>query len=301
MNNSLAYYSTGENVFRSGEAIYINRATEQAESHLHAHNFIEIAYVASGEGIHKIEGMEYTVSKGDLFVINYDVAHEFRSFSDPSQPRLIVYNCIFKPEFLDYTLINCKDFSDIAHHFLFRSLFPHEDNRSCDIKLLGKDSVEIESLYTKMYTEYIDASKGYIEMLRAYVILLLVTIFRLYAETDRSDDQMNIRHKQMIEKVMVYMKENYRREVKLEELSMMSFFSRNYFCKLFKETTGMTVSEYIQKLRIEEACSLLQNTNKTILEISLEVGYRDLKFFTEVFKRLTGKTPGSYRKTICGI
>jgi AraC family transcriptional regulator, L-rhamnose operon transcriptional activator RhaR len=287
---------TGENFFRAGESIYINKAYEEAESHMHSHDFIEIAYVASGTGTHKIGNMEYSVSKGDLFIINHDIPHEFRSLPDRSKSKLMIYNCIFKPEFFDYQLINSKDFQDITHHFLFRLLFPDEDKMPGDIVLLGKDCAELEQLYIKMYNEYNNQDTGYIEILRAYVIELLVLIVRLFKNIKDSKSSLNHHRRQIIENAMKYMMDNYDRDIRLEDLSMMSFFSRNYFCRLFKETTGITVSEYIQKIRIQEACKLLIGTDRSILEISGLVGYNDIKFFNDVFKRNTGITPTAYKK-----
>jgi YesN/AraC family two-component response regulator len=292
----LAYYDTGERLFRDGEAVYINRANEQVQSHLHAHDFIEIAYVASGQGIHYLGGQEYLVSKGDLFVINYNVPHEFRSNPNSDSSQLIVYNCIFKPEFIDYSLVNCKDFSDITQHFFFKSLFPEERCAQADIRLTDRDSGDIEELYEKMYSEFKMQEEGYIEIIRAYVIELLVKIFRLYRRTNKLNEGIGYQRKQMLENVIRYMKANYREELKLEDLASMAFLSPNYFCSLFKNCVGMTVSEYIQKLRIEQACNLLRDTEMKVLDIAGQVGYTDIKFFNQIFKRITGMTPTQYRK-----
>ncbi len=297
MKDKLIYYDTGKAILKPGENIFINISTEQVESHLHAHDFIEITYVASGEGVHEISKNEYNVSKGDLFIINYDIPHQFRSYDDITKPPLVVYNCIFKPEFIDYTLLDCKDFTDITHHFLFRSLFPDENVEQCDIRLLGKDCAEIEDIYIKMYNEYTKKEKGYVEILRAYVIELLVMVFRLCDINQHLYEPISLERKDIIKKVIEYMKDNYQEGVTLEELSAMAFLSKNYFCKLFKEVTKTTVSQYIQDIRIDKACELLTNTNKTILDISNMVGYKDIKFFNHVFKRKTGQTPGGYRKT----
>lgn len=295
MKEKIAYYATDSYVFQPGESVYINIAYEKSEPHLHAHDFIEIAYVASGEGIHQIAGRKYNVSMGDLFVINYDIAHEFRSSSDKSKPPLVVYNCIFKPEFIDFSLIKYKDFSAITNHFLFRSLFPDENIEQHNIHLVGKDCNDIDALYRKMYNEYTNKSNGYIEILRAYVIELLVTIFRLYNGNQRIQDEFFVQRNEIIKNAMNYMKDNYQKGVSLDELSAMSFLSRNYFCKLFKETTNLTVSEYIQDVRIHKACELLKNTDKAIMEIASMVGYKDIKFFNEIFKRKTGQSPRNYR------
>ena len=290
------YYSTEDKELLCNEPIYMNKVSEEQESHLHAHDFIEIAYVISGCGTHKIGEKEYDVSKGDLFIINCDIPHEFRSFEDSSNPALWVYNCIFKPEFLDYKLVNCKDFYNITHHFLFRSVFPQDSAIDNDIKLLARDSLEIEELYEKMYREYKLKEEGYIEILRAYVIELLITIFRLFRKNTSLRDMVKTQRQEIIHKVMRYMKENYSEDLKLEDLATIAFLSPNYFSRIFKECTLMNISEYIQKVRIEEACKLLKQTNKKIIDIANEIGYKDLKHFNSIFKKITGKTPGEYRK-----
>lgn len=296
MTKQLFYYSSISKFFPNGESIYINKALEQAESHLHAHEFIEIAYVVSGRGIHCIGDKEYSVSKGDVFIINYDIPHEFRSLPNPTEPRLWVYNCVFTPEFLDYKLVNCKDFYDVSHHFLFRSLFLDEIQDINDIKLLDSESLGIEEIYEKMYREYRTKAQGYVEILRAYVIELLITIFRLYKKNADLGESLGNQRIKIIDRVIKYMKDNYSKELKLEDLSTIAFLSPNYFSKLFKECTSMTISEYIQKIRIEEASRLLKKTDKKVIDIAYEVGYKDIKFFNQIFKRINGKTPGEYRK-----
>jgi AraC family transcriptional regulator, L-rhamnose operon transcriptional activator RhaR len=296
MGNDLVYYDTGDKIFRAGEQVFINKAYEHAETHLHAHDFIEIAYVVSGSGVHRIGESEYSVSKGDLFIINYDTPHEFRSLHASSETSLYVYNCIFKPEFIDSSLINCKDFSDITYHFFFKSFFPEESKDRNGIKLIDFDSHEIEELYEKMYREYQAQEEGYVEIIRAYIIELLITIFRLYRRNVKLEKENEVRHKQIIEKVLLYLKGNHSREIKLENLPFTAFLSRNYFCKLFKEYTGMTTMEYVQKVRIEEACMLLKETDLKVIDIASEVGYSDVKFFNQIFKKSLGRTPREYRK-----
>lgn len=297
MSDKLTYFDTGEKIFKPGEAIYVNKVVEQVETHLHAHDFIEIAYVSSGSGIHCIGDSEYPVSKGNLFIINYNIPHEFRSLPDSTKSSLCVYNCIFKPEFLDYSLVNCKDFYNITHHFLFSSMFPGEGGNDADIKLLDSDIWGIQEIYDKMHREYQTKEQGYLEILRAYVIELLVTIFRLCSKNKSLNNKIEVRRRHIIEKVIQHMKNNYEKDLKLEDLSTIAFLSPNYFCKLFKDYTGVTLSEYTQKIRIEEACHLLKETDKKVIDISGEVGYKDIKFFNEIFKRHTNMTPGEYRKT----
>lgn len=277
------------------QMIYVNRAVEPEFCHVHSHNFIEIAYVSAGKGIHIIGDKEYTVTKGDLFIINYDVPHEFRS---TPESKIVISNCIFRPQFIDKSLMRSRCFTDICHIFLFNSLFEGEFPGN-DIKLLGKDHSEIEDIYEKMYSEYTEKPYGYIEILRAYVVELLVKIFRLYRQNETPERR--VQNKAYFDDTIQFMKKHYNQDIKLEELAAMTFLSRNYFCAFFKECSGVTVSEYIQNLRIEEACKLLAQNNLRIIDIAEKVGYKDLKFFNKLFKKITGKTPREYKKSLSPV
>jgi AraC family L-rhamnose operon transcriptional activator RhaR len=283
----------GDEKFGKGEMIYLNRTVVTPYNNVHQHNYIEIAYVTSGKGIHLIGDRKFEVSKGDLFIINYDVPHEFRSVPPFNEVDFVIYNCIFKPEYIDKSLISSRCFSDISHIFLFNSLFVEETSDN-DIKLLGKNHIDIEDLYEKMYLEFHTKSYGYQEILRAYLVVMLMKIFRLYRQNETIETRAQ--KKYYFDNVIEFMKKHYRHEIKLEELAAMTFLSRNYFCTCFKENTGLTVLEYIQNLRIEEACSLLMEKDRKIIDIAESVGYRDLKFFNRLFKKITGKTPSGYRK-----
>lgn len=288
-------YDDGSTLFENGDMIFLNYCIEREDHHMHAHDYIEIAYVASGKGIHHVGGKEFIVSKGDLFLINYDIPHEFRSVPSFKEGPVAVYNCIFRPEFIDQSLIKSRSFSDIGHIFLLNSLFK-EEGLGNDIKLLGKDLHEIEELYEKMYYEFQNRPYGYVEILRAYLLELLVKIFRLYRMQDTNESSK--RSKYYFDNVIKFMKEHYKQDIKLDDLASMTFLSRNYFCSCFKECTGLTVLEYIQKLRIEEACKLLKNKELRISDVAASIGYIDIKFFNKLFKKITGKSPSEYRRSL---
>ena len=82
----------------------------------------------------------------------------------------------------------------------------------------------------------------------------------------------------------------------LEDIAYRSFLSKSYFSLLFKEVTGMNFSTYCQKVRIEKACQMLSETNDTVQSVAEKVGFTDMKFFYNVFKRITGEIPGEYQK-----
>ncbi|WP_158301547.1 AraC family transcriptional regulator [Paenibacillus mesophilus] len=68
-----------------------------------------------------------------------------------------------------------------------------------------------------------------------------------------------------------------------------------YLCQLFKKYSGMTISAYLQQLRIQKAKHLLRDSNKSIMEISAEIGMEDSVYFGRMFKKIEGLTPTQYR------
>lgn len=72
--------------------------------------------------------------------------------------------------------------------------------------------------------------------------------------------------------------------------------SRDYMGKRFRKRTGVTISDYCMRMRMEKAKGLLRGTNKKVYEISAELGYATVDYFTKLFKNYTGCTPAGYRK-----
>lgn len=146
-----------------------------------------------------------------------------------------------------------------------------------------------------MLAEFTKQEEGYIELLRGYLIELLITIFRTLKKKSKTENNTISHHAKLIDQSIQYLKANYAVSTKLSELASQTFLSPTYFCKIFKDYTKMTISEYVQKLRIEEACNLLKHTDNKVIFIASSVGYKDIKHFNEVFKKYTGMTPSMYR------
>lgn len=94
-----------------------------------------------------------------------------------------------------------------------------------------------------------------------------------------------------------YIRENYKKNtLSISEVAEYVNMSVGYFSLIFHNETGDTFSDYLQKLRMEKACELLENTSMKLLEISWEVGYENANYFSTVFKKAMGMTPSAYRQ-----
>lgn len=274
------------------EKFAINRYEEKIkeETKFHYHDFVEITYIASGSGFHVVNDKEYEVIKGDLFIINYDMWHGF--YKKDSQTPLIVYNLLFTPDFLDDNLVDVIDYSFFPKAFLLKGM-DAQDCSKADLHIHPNYQVKFEDLISKIYMEYTLKPAGYLNMIRAHMIELIVTIVRRMSKenADKNSAEANI-----IEEAIDYLHKNYLGNISLKEVARKAFFSKNYFCKIFKQYTGMCVYELVHKLRIESACEILaKQQDKRIVDIAMEVGYSDYKAFSQNFKKIMGMKPHEYK------
>lgn len=99
-----------------------------------------------------------------------------------------------------------------------------------------------------------------------------------------------------ITKCVDYIDKNYREPVTMEKLCEVSGVSKQYLCRLFRNTLDTRPMEYIAKRRIQSAKELLTGTKMSIEEIVEETGFCDSSYFCKLFKRYEGITPTQFRK-----
>lgn len=99
----------------------------------------------------------------------------------------------------------------------------------------------------------------------------------------------------IIKKAMLYISEKFNTPLSLEEVAAHVHLHPSYFSTIFKNVTGSSFKEYLNKIRIEESKLLLLNTDFSIIDIAIAVGFEDQSYFSKVFKKFTGTTPRQFR------
>ncbi|WP_040496727.1 GlxA family transcriptional regulator [Fulvivirga imtechensis] len=98
-----------------------------------------------------------------------------------------------------------------------------------------------------------------------------------------------------VKRAQQFIEDNYQEKITVDQLSDMLAVSRRSFERRFKKATNNTISEYIQRIKIEAAKRSFEMSRKNITEVMFDVGYTDNKAFRSVFKKITGLTPLEYR------
>ncbi len=260
---------------------------------LHKHKFIEIVYVLSGKAMHEVEGRSIPVGAGDLFIINMDTPHAFKPVDDPQDPFLS-YDLLFTAEFFDASLAGERSIESLNDSYVFYSLFGGGQRRHPYFSVPGNSHAALGELLHRIYLEYCGREKGYMEIIRGYMIQLIITIFRFSENTGMEKTQKKT--SRPVEFVLEYIRRNYSRRLSTNLLAEKVYFNPDYLARIFKEHTGASITEMVQRVRVENVCKQLTTTGKSIAVIAGDCGFEDMKFFYKVFKKQMGVLPSEYRR-----
>ncbi|MGB8453819.1 MAG: PocR ligand-binding domain-containing protein [Anaerocolumna sp.] len=100
----------------------------------------------------------------------------------------------------------------------------------------------------------------------------------------------------VIKKAVSYIANNYPADITLENVASQVHLNPAYFSNIFKQSIGSSFKEYLNMVRIEESKRLLSNTDYSIIDIAIAVGFEDQSYFSKVFKKYTGLTPKQFKK-----
>ena len=255
---------------------------------MHGHEFLEFSYIVSGTMRHTFNGEENVLRSGDYFIVDHGTEHAYQRTS--KEPLKIV-NLLFLPEFLERTLAGCLKFEVVVNSYLLR--FNFNSFRSTPTGKAFHDTTgKIRTLLDEICGEYDSHRYGYLEYIRCLFVQILIHAMR----TINTREEAPITDA-CIAEIMDDLAIHYAQKSLLSDYAPKYNCSVSYLSKKFAEETGMPFSTYVQHLRIEHSCRLLQRTNLRVNEIAYRVGYADTKFFNQVFKSTLGITPSEYRKT----
>ena len=127
---------------------------------------------------------------------------------------------------------------------------------------------------------------------RAYEVMSL-----FYHHFENRVDSLLLKTPPDVKIALQYIKENFAKDLNIDDISEQTGLSKSHLSRKFKSFTGYSPLNYLNKYRIEQASYLLNYTSKTVKEISEDVGFADPNYFCKAFRKITGTSPNSLRKT----
>lgn len=257
-------YQETENYLRS----VLNRSFLRWRPHFHSS--LEVVYLRSGSSTLLVDGTEYHLRADDLAVIFPQQIHSYR---DDVSPDCMV---MFIP--LDYTTV----FREQLCQSLPTDPILHEASRFPYILELF---AHIRHAKHHPGTHENEVCCGY---LAAFIGLLLDHI---PLKTTR-DIELSAIHT-----VLRYCAAHFSEPLTISTLSDELHLHRSYLSSIFSHQLQIGFNEYLNSIRVEEACRRLRSTDDMITDIALSVGFDNTRTFNRAFQRVCGKTPSEYRKS----
>jgi AraC-like DNA-binding protein len=247
----------------------------------HKHNMYELVICLSDNGQHIIDGRHYNFKKGRIFFLPELISHRVTVKKD--EITKIAFICFDLHTDIEQLIPSIrKIITNLKKHKHYASL-----NDDLNIQNLGlvKDIFRELNSHTPLKETMIGA-------LLSQVIINLSRTLNREIEPKESNYSAKIAH------ICNFITTNPTIEFPLDEVAKRAGMSRALFSRNFREHTGMSLVEFILSVRISNAIKLLSTKNKSIDEISLECGFKNLGYFYRIFKRHTNSTPRKLRQYV---
>lgn len=232
-----------------------------------------LIYCIDGSGWYRIRGREYHVKGNQYFILPAGVAHAYGS--DEENPWTI-YWIHFKGK--------------LAQYYAGDSLEPTSVNPSVNSRIRQRMDL-FEGIFNTLRSGYSNGNLHYASSLFQYYLGTLKYIDQYREVTCNHTDEGN-----MVEAIVHYMKENIEKHITLQDISEYMGYSISHLSMLFKKETGHSLLAYLNLLKIQQACMMLDETDMKINQICYKIGIEDAYYFSRLFMKTMGMSPKEYRE-----
>lgn len=266
--------------FDCSRLLYVSTSKYEGDwqSILHSHPFSELFYVVNGTGTFLAEGAEFPVRKNDMVIINPHIQHTEKSL--PTTP-------------LEYIVLGIDGLS-----FSFGSMASAPDVIAMDTASgsVYKYNMQHSNVYAYlniMLEEISHKEENYEAVCQNLLEVLLTCMLRNnHLSIVPSSNTILSRECTQIKN---YLDANYSQNITLDTLAGLTHMNKYYMAHAFTKYIGISPINYLLEKRIQEGKSLLESTSHSIAQVSAILGFSSQSYFSQAFKKATGKTPIQYR------
>ncbi len=250
------------------------------------HDFYEIGYFCAGQAFYRIADHKFKIQQGSLVFIPAGQMHTIDSSLSAPILSISIY---FMPELLYHPGSN-----PLENNFLLPF-----NTHSTKPPVLQEEQlgVSVWQIMMEMYKELDCAHDFYQLALKNKLCDLLLLVLRTMKQVEMIQTTPPQNKIKRLQEVFEFIHKNYTNPIPLEILAELACMSAEYFCRYFKQVTGVSPMNYILRYRIDQAKDLLVNSSMSITEISFQVGFNSSSYFNRMFQRFTRMNPKKFRQT----
>ena len=247
--------------------VRIQNAENKRQIGLHHHEFYEIEFLTKGSGVCTVDGVKYTATPGDLFLLKLSSFHE-TCFFEGSE-----YITIMFP--LTTGILGFLSALPVEKAYISLHL------SEVDIALMRSLAIELKQCLEE------DSSPE-----NPYAASVLNCILgKICSQIHRAAPK----NTSAMSRAILYLQNHFTEDISLGQVAAIANYSSNYFSTQFKQLTGMSFKLYLTNLRYSYARKLLKTTDLSINDICLQSGFNDYSHFMTTFKDRYGMSPKRFR------
>ena len=247
-------------------------------SMLHYHDELELLSVHDGRFLCRVDGKDYIAEAGDIIFVNSGVPHETLLLSESCSHTLL--------QFRESSFLNTEIRKIIKYSVKLANL------EGEGVLILRSD--ELFRATECIVNECEEKKPAYEILVRSEILKIIGLLYRSGILSD-GEQVYSSAAMQKILPAMIYINQNYAQDLTLADVSAHIGFDKSYFCRIFRQATGATFTEYLNFVRICKAEKRLATTQDSILDISADVGFTSVSYFNKIFKRYRNCSPSFYR------
>ncbi len=244
---------------------------------LHKHYENEILYCIKGSCEVIINNEPYVLNEGTLAFIQSSIPHETKDAKEDSLHLLIEAGPLFLGAFFD----------SVSSLTLKSPVFRLDDTDfSKKIKALLKEIIEEKE---KLLPNDL--------VIQGNVLKFFGLFYEEFSSAEVSSNSKNAVNAKNIEKALDLIFHRYSEKITVDLAAEITGYGKSNFCKIFKNTTGFSFHQYLNRYRIERSKFFLKHSDMPVFEIAETVGFSDSKTYCRVFKEITGFTPTQFSES----
>lgn len=280
----------------------------------HKHTYQEFVLITKGSCTHKYKDLEVTLIPGDIFLIPPHQEHSYTMLSD-----VTILNCNFFPErlgaqwneMLDHVKPNeetpssnkdlQKQWDNILQKVKMegdleeRKVHQADLNKQGIIHLTASETIQVESILHAMIIEQEKKETGIEYMKPAYLQLILVILKRVQKRQAERLIKYSSRKRELIFNTLSYLDDQLAEEIDFSQIASDIHLSSSYFRAIFKDITGLSPTDYLNRIRIVKSLEYLQSEDLSVAESAEKVGILDANYFSRLFKKIMGYSPRYFK------
>ncbi|MBE7051581.1 MAG: helix-turn-helix domain-containing protein [Ruminococcaceae bacterium] len=256
-------------------------------SHGEKHDFWEMVYVDKGEAIIKAKNNELTLRQGEAV---FHKPNEFHAVSANGKvaPNVFIITFVCRSKAMDF--------------FKGKQLSIPMPMRACIAGIISEAEASYHLARNNPYLTELrlkdNAPKGGEQLIKINLEMLLIQLLRFDINAKKATTVSREIHDNLIAGVVELIHSGIYGKITVDDICRKLSFSRSYISAKFKDCCNMTMNEYINKAKIEEAKTLIREEKHSISEISEMLCYDNPHYFSKVFKRVTNMSPTEYRESV---